>query len=111
MTDKKKEEKDIWRFSKFKETDNIIQWKRNMIIAMKSVYLYNWIDDIKVLFVDVSLNIMKIKSWIKINKKEYQRKIKNYNLKNIVLKSRIKKMCNEHVVQFIDIEDKSVKKI
>ena len=111
MTDKKEEEENVWRFSKLKEADNIIQWKRNMIIAMKSIYLYDWIDGIKILLVDVSLNIIKIEDWTKTNKREYQRKIENYNFKNIVLKNRIKKMCNEHVVQFINTEDKSVKKI
>ena len=90
MTDKKKEEKGVWRFFKLKETDNIIQWKRNMIIAMKSTYLYNWIDDIKVLFVEMFMNIMKAESWIKTNIREYQQKIENYNLKNIVLKTESK---------------------
>ena len=82
-----------------------------MIIVMKSVYLYDWIDNIKILFVDVSLNIMKAESWTKTNIREYQRKIENYNFKNIVLRNKIKKMCNEHIVQFIDTEDKSIKKI
>ena len=78
---------------------------------MKSVYLYDWIDDIKVLLVEISLNIMKTESWTKTNIREYQQKIENYNFKNIVLKDGIKKMCNEHVVQFIDTESKSVKEI
>ena len=82
-----------------------------MIIAIESTYLYDWIDDIKVLPLDVSLNTMKIESWIKTDIREYQREIENYNLKNIALRNRIKKMCNEHVVQSIDTEDKSVKKI
>ena len=82
-----------------------------MITAMKSAYLYDWIDDIKVLFVDVSLNIMKTENWIRTNIQEYQRKIENYNFKNIVLRSKIKKMCNEHVVQSIDTKNKSIKKI
>ena len=57
------------------------------------------------------MNIVKIKSWIKTNIREYQREIENYNFKNIVLRDRIKEMYNEHVVQSIDIEDKSVKEI
>ena len=82
-----------------------------MITAIKSVYLYDWIDDIKVLLVDVFLNIMKTENWTKTNIREYQREIENYNFKNIVLRNRIKRMCNEHVVQSIDTEDKSVKEI
>ena len=82
-----------------------------MIIAMKLIYLYDWIDGIKVLLVNVFLNIIKIESWTRTNKRKYQRKIENYNLKNIVLKSWIKKICNEHVVQFIDTKNKSVKKL
>ena len=78
---------------------------------MRSVYLYDWIDGIKVLLVDVSLNIMKAEDWTRTDIREYQWEIENYNLKNIALKNRIKKMCNEHVVQSIDTEDKSVKKI
>ena len=111
MIDKKEEEEGVWRFFKLKEADNIIQWKRNMIIAMKSAYLYDWIDDIKVLLVEMFLNIMKAEDWIRTNIREYQQEIEDYNFKNIVLRSRIKKMCNEHVVQSIDTEDKSVKKI
>ena len=82
-----------------------------MIIAIKSVYLYDWIDDIKILFVEMFLIIMKTEDWIKTDIREYQRKIENYNFKNIILKNRIKKMCNEHVVQFINTKGKSVKKI
>ena len=82
-----------------------------MITAMKSVYLYDWIDGIKVLLVDVSLNIIKTENWIKTDIREYQREIENYNLKNIALKGKIKTMCNEHVVQFIDTKNKSVKKV
>ena len=82
-----------------------------MITAMESVYLYDWIDGIKVLSVNVFLNTMKAEGWIRTNIREYQREIKNYNLKNIVLRDRIKRICNEHVVQSIDTEDKSVKEI
>ena len=60
-----------------------------MIIAMKSIYLYNWIDDIKVLSVQMFMNIIKIENWIKINIREYQRIIKNYNLKIIALRDKI----------------------
>ena len=65
---------------------------------MKSTYLYDWINNIKVLSVEMFMNIMKIQNWTRTDIREYQRKIMNYNLKNIILKDRIKEMCNEHVV-------------
>ena len=82
-----------------------------MIIVMKSIYLYDWIDDSEILSFEVSLIIIKAEDWIRINIREYQREIEDYNFKNIVLKSRIKKIYNEHVVQSIDTEGKTVKKI
>ena len=82
-----------------------------MITAMKSAYLYDWIDGTKVLPVDVSLNTMKAEGWTRTDIREYQREIEDYNLKNIALRDRIKRMCNEHVVQSIDTEDKSAKEV
>ena len=82
-----------------------------MIIVMKSTYLYNWIDDSKILPFEVSLITMKVENWIKTNVREYQQEIENYNLKNIALKDKIKKICNEHVVQSINTESKTIKEI
>ena len=111
MADKKEEGEGVWRFPKLKGADNIIQWERNMITAMESAYLYGWIDGTKVLPVDVSLDTMKAEGWTRTNIREYQREIEDYNLKNIALRDRIKRMCNEHVVQSIDTEGKSVKEV
>ena len=111
MADKKEEGEGVWRFSKLKGVDNIIQWKRNMIIVMKSAYLYDWIDGSKILPFEVPLITMKAEGWIRTDIREYQREIEDYNFKNIVLRSRIKKMCNEHVVQSIDTEGKTVKEV
>ena len=82
-----------------------------MITVMESAYLYGWIDDNKILPSEVPLIIMKAEGWIRTDIREYQREIEDYNLKNIVLKGRIKRMCNEHVVQSIDTEDKTVKEV
>ena len=80
-----------------------------MIIVMKSIYLYDWIDDSEILSFEVSLIIIKAEDWIRTNIREYQQKIEDYNFKNIVLRNKIKKMCNEHVVQLINIESKTIK--
>ena len=111
MADKKEEGEGVWRFPKLKGADNIIQWERNMITVMKSAYLYGWIDGSKILPPEVPLVTMKAEDWIRTDIREYQREIEDYNFKNIALRGRIKRMCNEHVVQSIDTEGKTVKEI
>ena len=92
---------DFWKFNKLIETANLKQWRRNMKFILNDVELWHYVDDFEKQFKVFSKKTLNTLTWNE--KKNFEKKIKNYIFKMINAKNKIESMCNDIIKIIIQI--------
>ena len=91
----------FWKFVKLIEAANLKQWRRNMKFVLNDVELWHYVDDFEKQFKVFSKKTLNTLTWSE--KKNFEKKIKNYILKMINAKNKIESMCNDIIKIIIQI--------
>ena len=87
----------IYSFSKLSKFKNYIQWNRQMFHEIRSIELYDFIDEKNSWNSSMSYIEIEFVKLIKKEKENHLTNVKKYHDKIVNLTNKINKMCKQHI--------------